>query len=208
MNVGSITFNATASGDHILTGGSLNLGVGIIAVNASSATIASTVTGNAGLSKNGTGVLILTGNNSYTGDTKINAGTLEIAGGIAVSGTSLIDIQSGKAVLKTVNVNKTSLNINTAALATFEVVNGVHTVGAIMGSGITQVDNGANLSVASILQNTLNVGSGATVTIRPIAGGPLGDTIAPVPEPSNCALLSIGAISLLAYAWRRLSGTA
>ncbi len=147
--------------------------------------------GPGGLAKYGTGKLTLNSLINYTGNTTISGGTLEIAGGIAPSGTSLIDVQSGKAVFKTASVNKTSLNINTAALATFETVNGSHAVGSITGSGITQVDTGSSLSAASIFQNTLTVQSGATVTIRPLTGGPLGGEITPVPEPSALVPLAV-----------------
>jgi autotransporter-associated beta strand protein len=152
--------------------------------------------GAGGLTKLGTGKLTLNALNSYSGNTTVKGGTLEIAGGIDASGTSLIDIQSGTAVFKTVNVNKTNLNISTAALATFEVVNGANVVGAISGSGITKVDTGASLTAASINQGTLTIGSGATVVIQAIAGGPQGGAITPVPEPNAFILLGVAFIML------------
>jgi autotransporter-associated beta strand protein len=155
-----------------------------------------------GLTKYGPGTLTLSELNSYTGDTTVNAGTLEIAGGIAPNGTSLIDIQSGTAVLKTVSVIKTNLNINTAALATFEVINGAHTVGSISGAGTTQVDAGASLTAQSIIQGTVTLGIGARITIQPIPGGPQGNAIAPVPEPSSFVLL-FGAVIATICVWAR-----
>jgi hypothetical protein len=105
--------------------------------------------------------------------------------------------------LKNVNVNKTNLNIDTAALATFEIVNGSHVVGAISGGGTTQIDAGASLTVLSISQNTLIMASGAKLAIQPIPGGFQGYQIVPVPEPSTLVLLGINAVSLFAYSWRR-----
>ena len=134
---------------------------------------------------------------------KLGTGTLEFAGGIMTNGPTLINVQAGKAVLKTVNVNDTDLNITTAALATFEVVNGAHTVGVISGNGTTLVDTGAKLTAASISQNTLTIGSGATVTIQAIPGGPLSGTTALVPEPSTLVLLGIGIVSLAVCTWQR-----
>jgi hypothetical protein len=95
------------------------------------------------------------------------------------------------------------LNITTAALATFEIANGAHTVGHISGNGTTLVDSGASLTVASISQSALTIGSGATLTIQAIPGGPLGGAITPVPEPSALVLLVIGAISLTTFTRRR-----
>jgi probable HAF family extracellular repeat protein len=75
--------------------------------------------------------------------------------------------------------------------------------GGITGSHVLEVDN--NLTATSIQVDTLTIGSGATVTIQAIPGGPLAlsDNLSSVPEPSTVILLGIGAISLLAYAWRR-----
>jgi autotransporter-associated beta strand protein len=200
------TFNENNDGkvfSALIGNASYTLGSGVLTINPGQGTYSGVLSGAGGIRKSGSGTFTLTAQNTYSGDTIISGGTLEIAGGIGASGTSLIDIQSGKAVLKTVNVNKTNLNINTSPLATFEVVNGTHAVGAINGSGITQVDSGATLTAASIVQGTLTIGSGATVTIQAIPGGPLGNTIAPVPEPSALVLLGIGFISLLRYAWRK-----
>jgi fibronectin-binding autotransporter adhesin len=165
--------------------------------------ISGTITSGAGaLTKNGAGKWTLSALNTYSGATTIKGGTLEIAGGIDPAGTSLIDVQSGNASLMTVGVNKTDLNISTAAPATFEIVNGAHTVGAIGGNGTTKVDSGS-LTAASISQNTLTIGSGATVSIQALPGGPQGSAIIAVPEPSVLILLGIGAISLASCAWRR-----
>jgi arabinogalactan endo-1,4-beta-galactosidase len=199
VNVGSITFNTATSGNHLITGGSLNLGVGTITVDTSIAAIASIITGSAGLTKNGTGLLFLYNSNSYTGNTKINGGTLEIAGGIDPNGTALIDIESGKAILSTTSVSKTNLNIATALSSIFEVENGSHNVGDISGNGITQIDPGAILTVSSISQNTLTIGVGATLTICPLNGGSLSSTITSIPEPSLFILLITSALGFLAF---------
>jgi len=101
-----------------------------------------------------------------------------------------------------VSVSKSDLDIYTAASAKFEAADHTHVVGDISGSGTTQVDSGASLTAASISQNTLTIGSGATVTIQAIPGGPLSNTIAAVPEPSTLVLL---AAAFLMLAFKKLS---
>ena len=125
--------------------------------------------------------LTLNALNTYSGNTIIKGGTLEIAHGIASSGTSLIDVQSGTATFKTTPISKTNLNINTAALATFEVVNGANVDRCDFGRRNHKSRHWRSLTAASINQGTLTIGSDATVTIQAIPGGPQSGAITPVP---------------------------
>ncbi len=165
-------------------------------------TLSGVLSGTGGLNKHGSGALTLSGEETYAGNTNVGGGSLIFAGGIASNGTSLIDVESGTAVLKTISVSKSDLDIYTAASAKFEVADHTHMVGDISGSGTTQVDSGASLTAASISQGALTIGSGATVTIEAIPGGPLSDTITAVPEPSIFALLA-AAFLILAYSLAR-----
>ena len=225
---GSTTTVKNGTGDLVQTGGSFSVGSGATIaagmLNISGGTISATdstalvtaslnytspvnstfngIIAGAGRTvtlNNPAATLTLSAKNTYSGVTTVIDGILEIAGGIDASGTSLIDVQSGTAILKTVNVNKPNLNISTAALATFEVVNGAHVVGAISGSGITKIDANASLTVTSIFQDTLSMGSGAKLIIQAIPGGLQGGKITPVPEPSGFALLA-GAFILAIFA--------
>ena len=72
-------------------------------------------------------------------------------------------------------------------------------VSAVTGTGTTLVAAGASLTANSIVQNTLTIGAGATVTIRETAAG----SASPVPEPGTWALIGIGLLSLLAFRRRR-----
>ena len=91
---GTLTLNGgiTATNDiggssvPVITGGKLDLGgtVRTINVNGIASTglnINSSIVGTAGIDKQGTGTLLLTGSNSYSGPTNISAGTLKLSGG-------------------------------------------------------------------------------------------------------------------------------
>ena len=83
----------------------------------------------------------------------------------------------------------TTLNVNTNVAA-----------GAISGTGSTSVADGKSLTADSIVQGTLTIGAGGSVTIREttVAG-----SASPVPEPGTWALIGIGLLSLLAFRRRR-----
>jgi fibronectin-binding autotransporter adhesin len=140
-------------------------------------TLSGPLSGQGGLHKLGNGTLTLNAKETYSGDTTVSGGTLMLMGGIDGGGTSLIDVQAGKAVLGGVNVGKSDLEIVTAAGATFEAASGTHVLGAISGSGITRVDSGAALTAASICQGALIIGAAP-------AQAPT-----PVPEPSAWVML-------------------
>ncbi len=100
------------------------------------------VSGLGGLNKLGAGELQFQTPIDYRGDTMVNGGTLTISNGITASGTSLIDVQSGKVFLWMTDINKPDLNIFTADSAILEVSDHAHEVGDIYGNGITRVNDG------------------------------------------------------------------
>ena len=127
------------------------------------------------MSKSGTAILTLAGTQNYSGATTINAGTLQLSGAGTIG--------------------------NVANSATFEVLAGSHTAGNVSGAGSTLLDANAALTATSVVQNTLTIGTGATLTIAAIPGGPssgLG-SISPVPEPSTWAMLMLAAMGLGIY---------
>ena len=82
QTVGNITFDGAG---YTLSGGTLTLGnpgtgVGTITTNQDAA-INSVIAGTAELDKEGPGTLTLNANNTYTGGTTVNGGTLALAGG-------------------------------------------------------------------------------------------------------------------------------
>ncbi len=132
------------------------------------------------LAKVGAGTQILRGTNYYTGATTISDGVLELAS------TGQIASSSG---------------ISTTTTAKFLVNGGSHTVGAISGTGETEVLAG-DLTALCVVQGHISIGSGARLIIAP-TGMALSNDFMPVPEPSTLVLLTIAAAALVAYRWKR-----
>ncbi|MBN2580104.1 MAG: autotransporter-associated beta strand repeat-containing protein [Pirellulales bacterium] len=158
----SLTFNG--SGYTIAGSGSytLTLTTGTITAN-QNAIVSAPLAGSNGLTKEGMGKLTLTGDNTFSGGATIHHGTLALAGGGQLS-TSIL---------------------NNAA---FEISDGVasHAVGAITGTGTTQVLGAGQLISPSITQGTLSIGGSAA-----------GSNAHPVPEPSLLLLLTTAGLGIL-----------
>ncbi|MCX6979269.1 MAG: autotransporter domain-containing protein [Verrucomicrobia bacterium] len=103
------------------------------------------------MEKIGVGTLILTAANSYTGGTKVSAGTLQIGNGTngSISSGSDVEIISGA-----------TLDLNLADLSTFAgAINDKGTVRGINGPGTTQTLSGGIQGIGSFVQN----GNGKTI---------------------------------------------
>ncbi len=172
MLSGPITTNATTARNLYLQGAAGGIVNGPISDNAGNAS------GIINLWKEGAGTWTLSGTNTYTGTTTVNAGTLQLSGSSTIG--------------------------NVANAATLEVLRGNYTAGSISGAGSTLIDAGVSLAAASVVQNTVTLGAGARLTIAAIAGGPSSASpLTTVPEPSAITLLAIGVMCLLGYSWRR-----
>lgn len=82
LSIGSLSFT---NGNYTISGNALTLDTtvgtpGISVDSGVTATVATALNGNDGLSKSGSGVLKLTAYNNYTGGTTVNGGTLEVNG--------------------------------------------------------------------------------------------------------------------------------
>jgi autotransporter-associated beta strand protein len=163
-------FSDTVAGVQLLGGGSIT-GVGSTLTSASnydvqSGTVGVKLAGGVGLTKSGSGTVVLMGDNSYTGNTLIQDGTL------ALSGNGQID------VLSTVD--------NRDALV---VVDGTHSLKNIVGGGNTFVGNSAHLTVTSIVQDSLTIGGDYSSVLASASA-------AAVPEPGTLALLATLSVAL------------
>jgi autotransporter-associated beta strand protein len=162
------TGNNTYSGGTAIDGGTLQIGNGGISGNlppatsitnngtlvynrSNSLTLSGVISGTGSLRKLGTGVLILGGENSYSGGTTIDAGTLQIGGG-ATGGSVMGDV-----------INNAQLTFNRSSATSYG--------GAISGSGSVVKTGTGTLTVTgastytggtTVNQGTLQIGDGGT----------------------------------------------
>jgi len=118
---------------------------------------------------------------------------LAIAGGTTVNAGGTADPFSSGAI-----------HMNVANDGIFNVTTGSKHIGALSGTGTTSLSASTNLTASSVVQNTLTIGAGSTLTIAAIPGGPTAGmgSISAVPEPSTWAMLMLAAMGLGIY-WRR-----
>jgi autotransporter-associated beta strand protein len=120
--------SSNANGAHatsLIAGGTFNLSTGNINVArdaslTSDLTISSAISGT-NLNKSGNGILTLSGTNTYTGSTNINAGTL---------------------VLGSTDVLPANTAVTVASAATFNLNNYAATIGSLAGSGTVRLGSG------------------------------------------------------------------
>ena len=93
LTTGSLDGNGTY--DNVSAGGSVTLQVGVDNNNSTFAGVILNTTATAGLTKVGTGVLVLTGTNTYTGPTTIDVGGLRLTSSHTLSTLSEIEVESG-----------------------------------------------------------------------------------------------------------------
>jgi autotransporter-associated beta strand protein len=176
-------------------------GPGLLDTNGNNVTLANPI-GNNGpgaLVKNGLGVLTLAANETYTGNTTINAGTLALATATAIPSSSTIVINSsGNLDVSGVNASLnaiTGTGILNLGASNFSVGNlGVSSTfaGAIQGTNVTnKIGSGTfTLTGASPYSGALNISSG-TLAIGP--GATLDSvTSASVSETASAELLING----------------
>ncbi len=162
-----------------------------------SATIASALTSASGLVKAGSGTLTLTGGDTITGTTTVNAGALVFSGGTSSTGQVYVGEAAGTAGAFAVSGSGTSLdnggrsfNIgydgtgsltvsNGAALTTgdgtFGYDAGSSGTGVVTGAGSTWNMGNADLYVGYYGAGALTVSDGATVSAGSATIGYLGD---------------------------------
>jgi len=128
--------------------------------------VAAIVSGTAGLAKNSAGVLLLSGNNTYSGATVVNAGTLFVTGNNTLTGPTWVN---GGALLAR-SANALGGNSNTAGVTLF---NG--TSFSYNATSDAQLAIGGNLDVVGVNNNNTTtfgatIGSGTNSSEINVAG--------------------------------------
>jgi autotransporter-associated beta strand protein len=120
-------------------------------------TISGQIIGDGGLIKNGGSPLVLTTNNTYTGDTRINSAALRLNGIGSISNSPTITIVGGATLTVTGRVDSTFTLVNAQTLKGNGVINGhlVETAGTTVSPGLDAIG-------ALTISNTITLG-GTTV---------------------------------------------
>jgi autotransporter-associated beta strand protein len=133
----------TSVGTSITT----STGITVATATGTSDTIAGVLAGNGSLTKNGSGKLILSGTNTYTGDTNINAGTLTLTGTLAtatnvvMTNAAVWDLQASQTIASLTMASGNSIT-NTAGTSSL-TVSGASTLANSITTTGTQVYSGA-----------------------------------------------------------------
>jgi len=157
------------------------------------------------------------GSHVVTSQVKVAATDLDIG----VSGTGSLNLSgvvdnTAAKVVKATQAGSGTLalgNVINDGAGVLDVLSGTVSAGAISGGGSTQV--GGSLTADSIVQGTLSIGAGGSVTIRPTIAGGAADMppntarlaggcnrdATEVPEPATFVLL--GAAALILALWHR-----
>jgi autotransporter-associated beta strand protein len=174
-STGGVINNASGNSTIAGPGGTLSGLLTVHTAGETTLTLGNPLSGTGGLTKDEEGTLLLSGANSYQGDTTVTAGVLEIGSTGQMTGSTIL---------------------NSAVL---QVDSGTHTVKAVQGTGVMNVLASANVTAERITQNTLTIAAGAKVVIAPLPAG--SGAAVPVPEPGTWLFLLLG---LLGIAGRRV----
>ncbi len=218
LTSGDITRTAASSGSQSLAFTTLALGGNsAMDINGSgSLTISSAVSGAFALAKSGSGELILSGANTYSGDTTVSAGTLTLQSASALGSGSTLVLAGGTLKLNTASTTVTTLNITGNSTIDFAAAATLNVTNFTVDAGVTlTIQNWTNASDFFYATNwtgaTYDTMGSAPMNLITFSGFTASQTgwdgwdnqIRPnVPEPATYGALLIGAMTAF-FAWRR-----
>ncbi len=177
------TVKSTYSNSVNCTNGVIQSGGAIFDTNGCSLSVAGTFSGEGGMTKLGSGSLLLSGTSSFTGPVSVQEGTFALT-------------SAGKHI--------STLDVVTASGAKLSITGGTHTLDSITGSGTTTVSGTAVLTVACLVQDTLILG-GSGASDEGASASSVAVSSQAVPEPTTLALLLVASGAVLAARRRRCS---
>ena len=187
------TFSDTL-GEVVLKSGSISGTTGVLTGSSytlESGTVGGILGGAATVNKTTSGTVALSGQNTYTGQTIVNGGTLLLTGSGSINSTSDIEVDGGMLFLDSSESVDASINVINGVLTGSGTINGDVVVGA---SGI--------ISPAGIYPGGELASSGLGLDDA-YSSFSSGISISAVPEPTTFSLLAVGLVCLLGYARRR-----
>ncbi|WP_050027269.1 autotransporter-associated beta strand repeat-containing protein [Verrucomicrobium sp. BvORR034] len=149
-----------------LSGGTLDLGGDTVSVASGTSTISSVVSGTGALTKTGTGTLVLSGNNTFTGTMTTNVGTLRATANVNALGTGAATVNLNGGTLWLANDTSLAFNRNTTVSAATTITLGRATAGS--GSqtfGMGTLAMGSATLTVNADSTTLNVANNAATTL-------------------------------------------
>jgi autotransporter-associated beta strand protein len=196
VSVGSLAGAGVVGGQVLLGSGTLTVGD-----DNTSTTFNGWFSGTGGLTKVGSGTLLLTGTSTYTGRTFINAGTLRFGTDGAMNagfvlGGSIVTVQNN-ATLDLNNHSVTIEGLNSTVNATITLGSGTLTVGFVGGAIFGTISGTGGLTVSSTFQNLFlrgnNTYSGTTIINSngglDVGGGGTTGTLGTGPVTNNGTLV-------------------
>ena len=173
---GTLQFNGSFATNRAIT---LNVGGGTFDTNGNAAALSGSIGGTDGLTKTGTGTLIFSGNNSYSGATSVNAGALRAGAVNTFASGSAFTVASG-AALDLNNFGQTigslagggTVTLGSAALTAGGDNTSTTFAGGLGGTGGSLVKTGTGtllLTATSLYSGATTVSAGTLVVNGDIA---------------------------------------
>ena len=191
---GTATISDSGGNHTIAANVVLGSNLSVAATTGSALTISGAISQEAGgsdsLSFSGSGELILSGTDAYSGGTTVSGGTLEIAAPSALAGSGLVTIAAGGRLVLGAGAGIGSLLAASSPLDSGAVALASAAVPATLDGYESASEDMAALGGAAALP------PGG-------AGSAAGGSAAAVPEPAAAALLAAATAALAVAAWRR-----